>query len=180
MKRLKDFIPELKDYYTIDEFGNLYSNNKRISDNHITGGYIINNLALETGKQKCFKRHRLVMLCFDPVDNSENLQVNHKDGNKLNNNLNNLEWVTSKENIKHSWENGLSKFTPSRKKEKTYLTEQDVFDILNFIWKNKLPRKQIAEKYNISENYITRIKHGKRWNKIYNIFKKENQELFND
>lgn len=179
MKNLKDFISELKDYYTIDIHGNLYSNGKLLSNNHITDGYVVNNLMLENGKQKCFKRHRLVMLCYCPIKNSDKMQVNHKDGNKLNNNLDNLEWVTCKENIIHSWKNGLSKYTPSKKKDKTFLQEKDILDILKLCWEDNLPRKEISKKYNISESYVTRIKHGDRWFKIYKEYIK-NQEMFND
>jgi len=57
------------------------------------------------GKQKIHYIHKLLMDAF--VWNANWLQVNHKDWNKLNNNLDNLEYVTPKENIRHAWDNNL-------------------------------------------------------------------------
>lgn len=41
--------------------------------------------------------HRLVMLAFDPIDNPNDFHVHHKDGNKINNRLDNLQWITQKD-----------------------------------------------------------------------------------
>jgi hypothetical protein len=55
---------------------------------------------------KNYSLHRIVALTFIP--NPENKDtVNHKDGNKLNNAISNLEWLTNKENIQHGFNSGL-------------------------------------------------------------------------
>ncbi len=60
------------------------------------------------GKYKQVPVHRLVIETFIP--NPENkAYVNHKDGNKLNNHVDNLEWVTAKENMQHAYKTGLMK-----------------------------------------------------------------------
>jgi len=58
--------------------------------------------------------HRLVAEAYLP--NPDNLpQVNHKDSNKENNNLSNLEWCTASENKKHSWDSGTSIVTEAKR-----------------------------------------------------------------
>lgn len=63
------------------------------------------------GKRKNLKAHRLVAAAFIP-NPEKKPYVNHKDGNKLNNSILNLEWVTAKENVRHAWDNSLNKMYP--------------------------------------------------------------------
>ena len=49
--------------------------------------YQIINFSTIDGRKKTFRLHRLVMMAFNPIANSENMQINHKDGNKKNNAL---------------------------------------------------------------------------------------------
>ena len=68
-------------------------------------GYLLINLRLTKGVRTVHKIHRLVMEHF--VGPSE-LTVNHKDGDKQNNDLSNLEYLTIKENTIHAYETGLN------------------------------------------------------------------------
>lgn len=65
--------------------------------------YQIINFQTINNTKKTFRVHRLVMMAFNPIDNMENLEVNHIDGNKANNKLSNLEWCTTSENQKHAF-----------------------------------------------------------------------------
>lgn len=62
---------------------------------------------LKNGKPKWISVHRLVAEAF--IEKPPYLQINHKDGNKLNNRADNLEWCTGRENINHSIKIGLQK-----------------------------------------------------------------------
>jgi|LGOV01.1.fsa_nt_gb hypothetical protein len=73
-------------------------------------GYLAVSLSKKS-KTKTFKVHRLVALHF--VKNTFNKpQVNHIDGDKLNNKVENLEWLTASENCKHAWDLGIFKVPP--------------------------------------------------------------------
>lgn len=61
---------------------------------------------------KWYQIHRLVMFTFKWISS---LDVNHKDWNKQNNNIENLEYCTKKENINHGWKNGLYKVKNNKK-----------------------------------------------------------------
>lgn len=103
--------------------------------------------------RKGFRVHRLVAIHFIP--NPLNLpEVNHLDGNKLNNIDTNLEWSTHLDNVKHAWENNLSKPDAVYKK---------VIDIeTNKIYKSV---REAALLNNINENTLHYYLTGKLKNK---------------
>ena len=55
----------------------------------------------KNGKKYLKSVHRLVLENFNPIENMSQLEVNHKDENKQNNNLDNLEWITHKQNVNY-------------------------------------------------------------------------------
>lgn len=111
MMKKRIIIDNKETSYWITDNGLLYNEKTdiwykgRVSDT----GYLDYILRIN-GKQKSFRAHRLVAIAFIPNPNN-NPVVNHKDGNKLNNNVDNLEWVTYSENSKHAIENELRKST---------------------------------------------------------------------
>lgn len=69
-------------------------------------GYLVCSLSKNTNR-KSILLHRIIALTF--IQNPKNLpEVNHKDGDKTNNSVENLEWCTRQENIDHSWNNNLT------------------------------------------------------------------------
>ena len=90
--------------YEINEKGEIKNKfGKNLKERISKLGY--NRVRLYNNKEKIIKNclvHRLVAFCFiDNIDNTKNL-INHKDGNKLNNNVDNLEWCNHKENMIHN------------------------------------------------------------------------------
>ena len=72
-------------------------------------GYVVYSLRDINGNAINIHLHRLKMLMFCYIPGCENLTVDHKDCNKLNNSISNLQWVTQSENTKRAYENNLHK-----------------------------------------------------------------------
>lgn len=108
------------------------------------------------------KVHRLVAMAF--ISNPENKpQVNHIDGNKLNNCLKNLEWNTSKENVNHAVNNGL-KIIHGEFNPKSVLKEKEVLEI-RAIGK-KISNAKLSKTYGVCTTTISAIKLNKTWKHI--------------
>lgn len=105
--------------------------------------------------------HRLVAIAFIP--NPNNLPcVNHKDGNKLNNNVDNLEWCTHKQNTQHAISLGL--VTPRRAKPCLWkLSAEDISDIIKQ-YDEGYSQPYLARKYKVNQCHISRIINKKRRN----------------
>lgn len=161
--QISKILPEVKDRYYINKKGELFTDNgNKKMKNCLKNGYVKNTLVLKDGSQKSFFRHRLVMICFNKVDNYKNLQVNHIDGNKQNNTLNNLEWCTNQENRIHAVKLGLAASLKGEDNPASKLLESQVLDIINDLL-NHVPYSQICKKYNCSKSTISVIKNKRNW-----------------
>lgn len=126
-------------------------------------GYLKKDIS-KNGKKETCRVHRLVLTAFDrPPKPGE--QCNHKDGNKQNNDILNLEWVTAYENERHSIE-VLGKSNEGEKSGRTELINDKVKKIKILLKEEKLLQKEIAELCNVSEAIINQIKQGKTWKHI--------------
>lgn len=91
------------------------------------------------GKVKVYRIHRLVIEAFGYPQPTDEHQVNHIDGNKANNCIWNLEWVTPKENTDHAFETGLRKRTPTQE------TRDKMREALYRRYENPMERKKTSE-----------------------------------
>ena len=129
-------------------------------------GYIKVSLS-KNNNVKMHYIHRLMALAF--IQNTENKpEVNHKDGNKHNNILSNLEWSTHPENVKHAYDLGLKKTKGLRGEanSRAKLTTSQVLEIRSLSGERQYSRHQLADKYNVAYDTITSILLRRNWKHI--------------
>ena len=151
--------------YLVSSLGNVKTvkgNFKKVVyDNKNSYGYVE---LWKNNKGKKFRIHRLVAETFIPnYDNKE--QVNHIDGDKNNNCVSNLEWVTPKENIRHAISNNLSSIKYGSSNLSSKLREEDVI----YIRKNAkvvLSVRELSKIFNVSTTTIYNIINNKKWLKL--------------
>ena len=164
---MKD-IKEYKGFYAITESGEVwaYPNPKkgRWKEGRFLKTWLIGNgyktvMLYKNLIPKKFLVHRLVALTYIP--NSKNLpEVNHVDGNRLNNNLENLEWISVRDNHSHAWRNGLYDKNIGQNHYRSKLSDKQIKEVRN-LYKKGIKGKEIAERFNVSPSFIYRVVRNK-------------------
>lgn len=150
-------------YYEVSSLGKVRSNfnkGKTLVPNLCNKYY---SVTLCGDKRKNMRVHRIVALAFIP--NPENLpQINHINGNKLDNRYCNLEWTSPSNNIQHALKNNL--FNPRKGESHNHskLTIENVKEIRNSY--KKVSQVSLSTKFNVSKTCINNIIKNKSWNHV--------------
>jgi len=170
MELLNDFGVEMKDVkgyegrYMVTRDGRVYSTYKKgfLRFKTDKDGYKAVCLQKD-GTKKYYLVHRLVAETY--LENPFNLPtVNHKDGNKANNNVDNLEWCTFSDNLKHAYRMNL-RSNKGSKSPTSKLNEDDV-RLIKRLLRMGLDPREIAKQYNVVPGTIYNIKSLRSWSHI--------------
>ncbi|MDH1824611.1 NUMOD4 domain-containing protein [Delftia tsuruhatensis] len=136
----------------------------RLMRSHVTyRGYA--QLMFKVGRKNIHQLvHRLVAIAF-VSGRDQGPQVNHIDGNKLNNRADNLEWCTSAENCSHARAENLYEQARGERGANAKLTNTEVLVIRSRLALGET-HTAISKDYAVSRTVITRIASGARWNSV--------------
>lgn len=149
--------------YLVNELGEIYSKRKkRFLNPSFTKGYLQVKLSINK-IQKAYKVHRLVMLTFQGYSN---LAINHKNGIKHDNRLENLEYCTNKENTIHGYANGLMNPPKGEKHHNHKLKTKEVIKIRKLYSKNRMSMIKISKLYNVNRKTISKIINRLTWKHV--------------
>ena len=132
-------------------------------------GYLDISLYGYNGVYKHYLVHRLVMITFCPIPNYQILQVNHKDGNKHNNCIWNLEWCTNAENIKHAIRTGLINMIGENNPCST-ITNAQADEVGRLIATKKYTFDEISDMTKVPKRIVSHISQGDSWKNVHDKY----------
>ena len=159
-------LRHIMDKYVCNENGEIFNvtTGRKLSTFKGKDGYHRVSLFIK-GKSKSYTVHRLILSAFTPnPDPNVYTEINHIDGDKDNNSLNNLEWCDRGFNQRHAYKYGLRHSKKGSENGRAKLTEKDVFNIKALL--NYLSQREIAEMFGVSKSTISAIKTGTNWSKM--------------
>lgn len=164
-KRMIYHGKDLGDYYLVSNTGEIKGvKTRKIRKKNINHeGYYYVCVSLGSRENKLYiKVHRAVAETF--LDNSnDNPVINHKDGNKLNNNVNNLEWCTHSYNTQHAIENNLISYDTLKNKVQS-IDEKFIFDSITDAGRYFEPNNPENGRKNISRAIsVNGTAYGYKW-----------------
>lgn len=148
--------------YLVSDCGKVYSmrSMKILKTHFCKQGYEKITLSLEKNRKSC-KVHRLVLLSHRGED-EKRWEVNHIDGDKKNNKLLNLEWVTAYENTRHAVNKGLHNNVGENNGFAKFREEE----IREMKYNLNTPMEELCSRYGVSKPYIYAIRRGERWKHV--------------
>ena len=142
--------------YSVTPDGQLFHGEHKLRAFTDRDGYTQVNVTHQ-GKSHHYKIHRLVAQAYIP--NPDNLpEVNHKDGDKSNNQVGNLEWCTHKENLRHAAKMKLFRYGEAHQNSSLLQAQAD--EIRELFAQGSWNQKQLAEKFGVSPMVVSRIVRG--------------------
>jgi len=150
--------------YSVSNLGRVYSRKRSgvlLKPGVDSSGYCQVDLH-ENSKHKMYKVHRLVMEAF-VGKRPDGMECNHKDTTKSNNVLSNLEWITSGDNQRHAYLNGLRSPLSGEKNGQAKLKRVDVFNIKKLHGSRKYSLNELGKMFNVHLSTIHHIVNNKRW-----------------
>lgn len=146
--------------YSISSIGRVKNRSGLILKPIKRKGYLTVNLC-DNGKPACIKSiHRLMCESFIP-NNYDLPVINHKDGNKCNNVIDNLEWCTISYNTKHAYINGLAPIRRNESNVQFKLKDSEVKEIRRMLSVG-IKGIEISKLFKISISQVSRIKNNKQ------------------
>lgn len=153
-------------YHTLTKDGQVYSDKfkKIVSLCPDKDGYAICGVKLKDGRRLSKRVHRMIAEEFIPNPHKKP-QVNHIDGDKWNNRVENLEWVTAKENRKHAVNSGLLR-DKAEDNGNSKLTNSDVYRIRELYSTGLLKQAELSLIFGVSQVEIGNIVRKDNWRSI--------------
>lgn len=153
-------LPNLSNY-EIYPNGTVFSltSNKQMRFFVGSHGYKGCTLINDDGKRVYPLLHRLIAEAF-LEKKADKKEVNHRDGNKFNNVVENLEWCTPYENRKHAQELGLRKYKTGTKHLRSKINLNELREIVLLLDKGEMLQYEIAKKFGVGRGIISTIRKG--------------------
>lgn len=173
---LKYFVSLIKNgKISLDDEGRLWKNwEPRVgwlecpkrAEKETSNGYFMMRTVIKKYKKAYYVMAHRVVWSYYNGDIPEGMEINHIDGNKKNNRINNLELVTPAVNKTHARETGLLNPAIEKRNWRCKLSDQEVSVIKDLLSRSKLSQKEIADYFGVRPNHISRIKTGDRRNRM--------------
>jgi len=170
------------------KFKNLYLAQNGEVYNKDTGRYIKGftnsngyRLVFVSNLGKSYRLHRLMAETYLPDCEFYGLDVNHKDGDKLNNHIDNLEWCTRSHNIRHAHDTGLNNCHGENHHSSVY-TEEFIHEICKKM-EEGYRNIDLVNEYKVDKDFLSHIRRGSLWVRVssqYDISVKRNKRLSTD